>query len=191
MPSRRSFLELSVVLWSQAVARAQQHVHTAAGAYGTKRAYSFRFFTPTERELVRSLAARIVPANERSGGAEAARVDEYVDFVLSHGAEELRRTWREGLARLHPGIKGRSGAEIDVVLTAISKNEFEPSLPEEEFFVLLKSAVVDGFYTSEEGIKKELGYLGNGFLSAFPGCTHALHKTPADYRPLLRQRKRG
>jgi hypothetical protein len=189
VPSRRSFLEFSALLWSQAVAQAQQHAHSTAGTYRTKRAYSFGFFTPMERELVRSLAARIVPANERSGGSEAARVDEYVDFVLSHGAEELRRRWHDGLARLAPRIKGRSAAEIDALLTAISKNEFEPSVPDEEFFVLLKSAVVDGFYTSEEGIKRELGYLGNGFLRDFPGCTHTSHKTPDDYTPLLRQRK--
>ena len=50
---------------------------------------------------------------------------------------------------------------------------------------MVKGAVVESFYTSEEGINKELGYQGMAFLVNFDGCTHASHATPADYQPLI------
>ena len=38
-----------------------------------------------------------------------------------------------------------------------------------EFFSLLRNLTSDGFFTSKIGIKY-LGYVGNSFLSDFPGC---------------------
>ena len=58
-----------------------------------------------------------------------------------------------------------------------------------KFFVLVKSAVVDAFYTSEEGINKELSYQGMKFLMNFEGCTHASHSVPESYRPLVGKAK--
>jgi len=38
-----------------------------------------------------------------------------------------------------------------------------------EFFSLLRNLTADGFFTSKIGIKY-LGYIGNSFLTEFPGC---------------------
>jgi gluconate 2-dehydrogenase gamma chain len=38
-----------------------------------------------------------------------------------------------------------------------------------EFFALLRNLTADGFFTSKIGIEY-LGYIGNGYLSEFPGC---------------------
>jgi len=38
-----------------------------------------------------------------------------------------------------------------------------------EFFAFLRRLTSDGFYTSEIGIK-DLQYIGNTFLTEFPGC---------------------
>ena len=53
---------------------------------------------------------------------------------------------------------------------------------------MLKGAVAEGFYTSREGIQRELGYQGLGFLREFPGCAHDTHEAPADYKPRLMAR---
>ena len=38
------------------------------------------------------------------------------------------------------------------------------------FFRLMKNLTADGYYTSRAGLLEELGYSGNTFLPAFPGC---------------------
>lgn len=185
--TRRNFLAIAATLWRQAALAAQRHVHNAPAPQNAPPRKP-AFFTEAESELVARLAARIIPADERSGGAVAARLHEYIDFILSHGPGELQNLWRDGLERLAPRLARTPGPEIDVLLMELSRNEFAPSTPDEEFFVVLKSAVVEGFYTSEEGIRKELGYAGNTYVREFPGCRHQKHEPPADYRALLRSR---
>jgi len=34
----------------------------------------------------------------------------------------------------------------------------------------MKSATLFGYYTSQIGLLKELGYVGNAVMSGFPGC---------------------
>jgi gluconate 2-dehydrogenase gamma chain len=41
--------------------------------------------------------------------------------------------------------------------------------PGVEFFSTLRKFTADGFFTSEIGIKY-LGYVGNTYLTEFPGC---------------------
>jgi hypothetical protein len=36
---------------------------------------------------------------------------------------------------------------------------------------------IDGYYTSEIGIKQELKYKGNTYLKEFKGCTHPEHQS--------------
>jgi hypothetical protein len=62
------------------------------------------------------------------------------------------------------------------LLKEISKNERSPQTIEERFFRTIKYATVDGYYTSEIGIHKELHYKGNAYLKEFTGCTHPEHQ---------------
>ena len=59
----------------------------------------------------------------------------------------------------------------------LAVNEDHPGRLEERFFVALKKATVEGYYTSAVGIHQELEYKGNTALLEFPGCTHPEHKT--------------
>jgi hypothetical protein len=180
--SRREFLAVAA-LWSQAVAAAQ-HNHQAAQAASTNVTYRFAFFQPDERQTLNRLAAILIPADERSGGATAAHVDEYIDFVVSHGNADLKKRWRDGLA---PFAK-LDAAASEQRLRELAANEFAPKSAGDQFFILLKGAVAEGFYTSEEGIRKELAYQGLGFLREFPGCTHESHAIPEGYQPRLKMR---
>ena len=41
-----------------------------------------------------------------------------------------------------------------------------------QFFHLMKNLTADGYYTSQIGLIKELGYSGNTALAEFPTCVH-------------------
>jgi hypothetical protein len=162
---RRDFL----ALWSQAALAAQS---------GT----SLRTFSDLEVAALRKAALAMIPADERSAGGNAPGVIEYVDRVVAGGSAALRSEWRWGL-----GLIGKSG-NVDKTLRGMAKNEFAPRNREDHFFVLLKSALVEAFYTSEEGIVKELGYKGMGHVMEFPDFTNVAAKVPAGYKPMLKAR---
>lgn len=181
--SRREFLAVVIGLWQAASLRAQQQRKFATGS---KQEQVVTFLSPRQREILRRLMDRIVPGDDRSTGAMGARVDEYIDFVLVHGKPMLQEAWRRGLDRYGAAITGKDAAAIDEFLAQQARGEFAAHIENERFFVYLKTAVTEGFYTSEEGITKELGYRGMTFQMDFPGCTDAEHKAPAGYKPLLR-----
>lgn len=173
MPTRRETL---AVLWAAAVARAHEH----AAAPQSTAPYKFQALRPKEVEIAKRLTAILMPADERSGGAAAARVEEYIDHVLRHASAPLQQAWRAGLKRF---------AKFDeAALRRVAANEFQARTPDERFFVLLKDATVEGFYTSREGIEKELGYRGYTFLREFPAADMTQVRRDPAYQPALRQR---
>ena len=184
--TRREFVLAVTAVWARAVARA--HEHDAARSVNAPQ-YAFTFFRPEERETLRALMNRIVPADERSTGAVGARVDEYIDLILNHAEPSLQAQWRDGLHRYGTAIQGQNAAAIDEFLTKQAKSEFDPQSDDERFFVLLKYATTEGFYTSREGIEKELGYRGMGFVIDFKGCTHSHHEPPPGWKPMLKRRE--
>jgi hypothetical protein len=136
------------------------------------------FFTPEELALVDELSELIIPTDDHSPGARAAKVAAYIDSRLAEAWEEQERIdWREGLKRIDQLSQESSGkpfmqSSADqrlAVLTRIDQNEKQPRQPEELFFAKLKSRVVDAYYTSEIGIKQEMEYKGNSYLTEFVG----------------------
>jgi hypothetical protein len=136
------------------------------------------FFTPEELALVDELSEAIIPADEHSPGAKAAKVAAYIDARLAEAWDAHDRTvWREGLAlvdRLARELGGKpfvqsSAEERTAVLTRMAQNEAKPVKPEEMFFADLKARVVYAYYTSEIGIRQEMEYKGNSYLAEFEG----------------------
>ena len=128
--------------------------------------------------MVDELSEMIIPTDEHSPGARAAKVAGYIDFRLADAWDAQERAdWREGLQRID-ALSQESGEKSFMqlspeqrlaVLTRIAKNEKDPRQPEELFFAKLKSRVVDAYYTSEIGIKQEMEYKGNSYLPEFVG----------------------
>jgi hypothetical protein len=152
-------------------------VGDAASAQGTAPA-ARTFFTPDELALVDELSELIIPTDDHSPGAKAAKVAAYIDSQLAEAWDEKDRTdWRQGLARIEQLSQESSGAPFLKsspeqrlgVMTRIAKNESKPTTPEELFFKELKSRVVQAYYTSEIGIKQEMEYKGNSYLAEFVG----------------------
>ena len=133
------------------------------------------FFTPQEFALVDELSEMIIPTDEHSPGARAAKVAAYLDSRLPEWEE--REQWREGLKlveQLSQKAHGKpflesSSDERTAVLTRMAQNEGKPQKPEEVFFAELKAKVVHAYYTSEVGIKQEMEYKGNSYLAEFVG----------------------
>jgi Gluconate 2-dehydrogenase subunit 3 len=133
-----------------------------------------RFFSAAEVETVAAIAERIIPETD-TPGARRALVHQYIDFVLSGGDPSAAERFREGLLGLDRKCAAVFGAPFaaletarqDEILTRVSKGE--------PFFDEVKRLTVDGYYRSEAGMKQELGFEGNTFLSEFEGCTHPEH----------------
>lgn len=173
--TRRTAVGLASTLWLQA----QEHAHPPVAK---AQAQSLKFFSETEAKTLLRYAAVLLPATERSGGAAAAQVEYYADRVLQLAAPSLQRLWQRGLAAW------ANQKDTEAALTRYSQNEFSPKTADEQFFVLFKNAMVAAFYTSEEGILKELGYQGMGFVRDFQGYQGESFVVPAGYTPQLKVR---
>src|SRR5262245_42863421 len=136
------------------------------------------FFTREEFAMVDELSELILPTDEHSGGARAAKVAEYIDKSLAEAwEEEAKQKWREGLKLIdqisnemnNQSFMQASPEQRVALLERIAQNEANPQKPEEKFFALLKSRVAYTYYTSKIGIHDELEYKGNTYLKEFAG----------------------
>jgi hypothetical protein len=136
------------------------------------------FFTREELALVDELAEMIIPTDDHSPGARAAKVAAYIDARLAEAFDPAdRTTWRDGLKsidRLSRDVNGRlfmesAPAERLAVLERVAAHETKPEKPEEHFFAELKARVVGAYYTSEIGIAQEMEYKGNTYQPEFSG----------------------
>lgn len=151
---------------------------------GVPRSCQLKFFTATEFELIELISELIIPTDEPSPGALAAGVPAYLDLRVSEMAAAERDLWRNGLLALDEMSELQSGrgfrhagpVEQSALLSLISQGELQPSTLAEHFFVAIKHAVVEGFYTSEIGLRVDLRYGGNAFVEEFKGCTHPEHQ---------------
>ena len=136
------------------------------------------YFTREELALVDELAEMIIPADDHSPGARAAKVAAYIDARLAEAFDAKdRTTWRDGLklieqlsrqASKRPFLESTAAQRL-ALLERIAANEGKPEKPEEHFFKEVKSRVVDAYYTSEIGIRQELEYRGNTYQTEFSG----------------------
>jgi hypothetical protein len=144
----------------------------------TQAAPAPKLLSSAQYATLEAFVEAIIPGDERSGGAKEARVADYIDLLLSEGEGSVALQWMGGLAELDEEARTRfeapfsklNAAQTDTILAAISTNEEDPQTPLEAFFVMTKHAAIDGYYTSEIGIHRELRYRGNKFLNEFVGC---------------------
>jgi gluconate 2-dehydrogenase gamma chain len=144
----------------------------------TKAAPSLLVLTAPQFATLEAFVEAIIPADERSPGAKEARVADYIDLLLSESDDTVKLQWIGGLAEVDEAAQTRfsvpfaklDASQAETLLTEISVNELEPKATVETFFTMAKQATIQGYYTSEIGIHKELGYKGNQLLAAFVGC---------------------
>ena len=136
------------------------------------------FFTETELATVRLLSDLLVPRDAHSGSATDAGVPEFLDFVLVEWPEHQTPV-RGGLAWLDRESTRRHSKPFrdvdpnqqtaildDIAFPARAKPDLAPGV---QFFNRFRDLVLSGFYSSKEGVK-DLGYIGNTFVTEWKGC---------------------
>jgi len=175
------------VLSNNALAQDHQHSHgpSAATAKAPAKTAAPKFFSADQIALIGTISELIIPTDDNSPGALAAEVPAFIDLMISESPAETKKNWTDGLAAVDKMSQSKNGAAFNkatkdqqiALLTEISKNEAKPTTTEEKFFKSIKNMTIDGYYTSEIGIHKELKYKGNTYLKEFKGCTHPEHQS--------------
>jgi hypothetical protein len=129
---------------------------TAAGASGPKALAAAEFRT------LERLTDLIIPVDNGKPGALQAGVPAWIDALLNVNAE-LKSKYAEGLTWLDATMQSRNGRDFVSAtpeqqtalldLIAFKKNASADLNPGIEFFALARRMTVDGFYTSEAGIR--------------------------------------
>ena len=136
----------------------------------TERAFAARFFTPAEFAMVDELSDLIIPTDEQSPGARAARVAGEIDRRMADSLDpEPKKRWRDGLRTVNDLAREMTGKAFMqatpeqrlAVLTRMAANESDPKTPAERFFGYLKRSTARAYYSSKVGIHQDQHYKGN------------------------------
>jgi hypothetical protein len=142
-------------------------------------AYKPQVFTEAQMAWVGKLADTIIPRTDTPGASDAG-VPRFIDRILKRD-DSLRTRFMAGMVELDAaarkqfsaGFGDLTSAQQIEVLTPASKDRAS-SLG--QFFRLAKDLTIDGYYTSKDGLTKELQWNANTFLPEFKGCTHPEHQ---------------
>ena len=160
--------------------------------------YALRTLSSHQNDTVVAMIDQIIPATD-TPGAKAARVNEFIDVILTEWAgDEERRNFLSGLARVDTQSNELFGKDFAAAspsqqlafLRAMDDAASEAraemqrkaaNTPDEErdtqlkgdFFIVFKNITLHGYYTSEIGFKQELS------LEIIPGTYHGCSMVPA------------
>jgi hypothetical protein len=166
-----------------ALARVQAHAGAAHGAQAAAD-WTPRVLTSWQNEAVTALAELIIPATD-TPGAKAAGVNRFIDQVLRDAPAAERSAFFRGLAWMDNRSKVLFGKDLvsaspqdqTYLLTRVSSDPPDEADHEgADFFRVLKSMTISGYYSSEIGLRQELGDDGQLFQPEFKGCDHPEHQ---------------
>jgi Gluconate 2-dehydrogenase subunit 3 len=140
-----------------------------------------------QNDLVVELTELIIPQTE-TAGAKAALVNRFVDNVLDDADPRDKKEFLRGLSWVDERSKDLFGSDFlacskeqQTALLTIMSSGKNKSLMDQigvEFFQSIKAMTITGYYTSEIGMRQELGDDGQLFFAEFKGCTHPEHGAP-------------
>ena len=175
--------------WAEALAGIAHshadHAHTTVAAAAEAGPWAAKVFDAHQNETVVVLSELIIPQTD-TPGAKAAKVNEFVDLVLSDASESDRKQFLKGLTWMDARAQELFGADFVsaapeqqtalLTILASAKNKAFEDQVGIDFFNAIKGLTITGYYTSEIGMKQELGDDGQLFFLEYPGCTHPQHK---------------
>jgi hypothetical protein len=136
-------------------------------------------------DTVATLAELIIPTTDTPGG-RAAQVDRFVDYTLASASIAARAQFTAGLAWLdersrtlfgQPFTRATPAQQTDLLTrlaapdAALREGQIGAS-----FFTAIKTLTISGYYSSEIGLRQELGDSGALMLPRFEGCDHPEHQ---------------
>jgi hypothetical protein len=174
-------------LWVQeltALARTHAHAQTAAAGMAADK-WTPAVFTARQNDAVVALTELIIPETD-TPGAKAAMVNRFIDRVLADAAPAQRNAFLGGLAWIDErsrsefgtGLEAASVQQQTALLTRLAdeENHAAGDAAGVEFFHAIKSMTITGYYSTEIGLRHELGDDGQLMLAEFHGCDHAEHQ---------------
>ena len=168
-----------------AFAREQAHAG-AAQAAATAVDWKPAVLSAHQNDTVIVLTELIIPETD-TPGAKGTNVNRFIDHVLTDAQPEVRASFVRGLtwidARSRALFKSKDflGASPEQQTRLLTRLSAEGNPDKEEatgrdFFQAIKSMTINGYYTTEIGLRKELGDNGQLFLPQFQGCDHKEHQ---------------
>jgi gluconate 2-dehydrogenase gamma chain len=173
-------------LWVGAlVSAAEQHAAHYQQAAAKAAPWVPKALSPAQNQAVIALSEAIIPQTDTAGAAKAG-VNQFIDAVIADASPADRQKFLDGLAWIDARSQRDAGTPFawatpeqqTALLTAISRpgTPSPEDAPGAEFFAAIKSLTITGYYTSEVGMREEMGDTGQMFFIEYPGCTHAEHK---------------
>jgi hypothetical protein len=160
--------------------------------------YTLRTLGPHQNDTVVSMIDHIIPATD-TPGAKDARVNEFIDVILTEWAtEEERQNFLNGLANVDKqshelfgkDFAAASSSQQIALLRSMDDTasviraemrRHAPNTPPEpdsqlkgDFFLVFKNITLHGYYTSEVAFTKELN------LEIIPGAFHGCAAIPQE-----------
>jgi hypothetical protein len=177
-----------VVNLAEAAEEHAAHLHAAPQAAAPAADWMPKAMSAHQNATVIELTEMILPQTD-TPGAKAALVNRFVDTVLEDADARDRKEFFRGLTWVDERSRDLFGAEFvactpeqrTALLTVMSSGK-NKSLMDQigvEFFQSIKSMTLTGYYTSEIGMRQELGDDGQLFFAEFKGCTHPEHGAPS------------
>jgi hypothetical protein len=134
--------------------------------------------------MVVTVSELIIPRTETPGARDVG-VNRFIDGVLQEAEPGQRESFLRGLAWIDERsvalFGGRfvkmSAAQQTSLLTGLA-GEDDPSEADRagvDFFRAIKSMTITGYYSSEAGLRRELGDDGRIASAEFAGCNHPEH----------------
>jgi hypothetical protein len=154
-----------------------------ADAKATAPEYTPEFLDAHQFETLQLLAERIVP------GSTKANSSQFIDQLLTVSTPDEQRTMLQALGGFEQLAMARAGVpwkqlteqqQNDLLTVASTEKSGTPDargrsstahVTIRDHFEHLKGWIVGAYYSSELGMR-ELGWTGNLFFPAFPGCDH-------------------
>jgi hypothetical protein len=178
-----------VVLGPASSAAPQHHAATAAASAVETSAWQPKFFSAEQNELVATLTELILPETD-TPGARAAKVNEYIDLVLSDETARTQENFVAGLAWMNRRgnelfqkdfLRLSNEQQVEILTRLADSKTVRPDDKDgRRFFLDIRRRTVSGYYTSKIGMHEELEYQGKTPLAEWPGCPHPGHHGSSD-----------
>jgi hypothetical protein len=144
-----------------------------------------RLMTPAQLQTAALICDFILPASADAPAATTLGVPDFLDeWISAPYPEQLadRLVILEGLAWLEGEAYGRHGADVfhlaegdrTALLTSLTQRPTDPALAAPHaFFRRFRALTIGAYYTTRPGFK-DIGYIGNVALPAYPGPSDAV-----------------
>lgn len=140
------------------------------------------FFAPEDMPTVIALADLIIPRTDTPGALDAG-VPRYIDKAMAAEKDFYKKRLRKGLVEFQEYCQTTHGGrfhdltaeqQLAVLESASDKQEkvTGDARKANKFFVDFKTRVLDGYYTSYEGLVEDLSRTTKMMFQRYRGCTH-------------------